>query len=339
MTSVEVSGLGQEKKCTHKGEHYSVRDNGSVLRHSRNGMRERTMDNQWLYGKENSENSYLHIAGVRVHRIVATAFHGEPPNPLYVVDHIDSNCRNNRPDNLRWLTRLENSLKNPVTRKKIEYLCGSIEAFLENPSILNSLQGDPSIAWMRTVTRQEAQNCKARMSAWANSNNKTEQAPNTINRKSSFVERVFKPLQKWEVGLDREPGLDLALTPWCAQYMWRASAYFPCCPHDFGADPLYEYFQHIKIGAVLAYSNYDDLCPKLTVLHAELLLKKTSILVMSKRADCNWTIIGIELDQKSKHFVHFILGSYSSKAEAEKQFNEKRTADFWSDGYANDYNH
>jgi hypothetical protein len=339
MTSVEASDFGQEKKCIHKGEHYCVRDNGAVLRHSRKGKRARNIDNQWSYGKENSANFYFLIAGVRVHRIVATAFHGEPPDPVYVVDHIDSNFRNNRPNNLRWLTRLENSLKNPATRKKIEYLCGSIEAFLENPSMLNRLQGNPSIAWMRTVTREEAQNCKARMSVWATSNKKTARSPNTSNRKSSFGEIVLKPFQKWEVNLDREPGLDLALTPWCAQYMWRASAYFPCCPHDFGADPLYEYFQHIRAGAVLAYSNSDDLCPKLTVLEAELLLKKSSILVMNKRADCNWTIVGIELHQKSRHFIHFILGSYSNKVEADKQFNEKRTANFWSDGYVNNYNH
>lgn len=48
---------------------------------------------------------------------IATAFHGEPPSPQYVVDHIDTNCRNNRPENLRWLTRLENALMNPITRK------------------------------------------------------------------------------------------------------------------------------------------------------------------------------------------------------------------------------
>jgi hypothetical protein len=48
--------------------------------------------------------------------------------PIEVVaDHIDTNCRNNYPDNLRRLTRLENALKNPVMRRKIEYLCGSVD--------------------------------------------------------------------------------------------------------------------------------------------------------------------------------------------------------------------
>ena len=159
MTSVDVNDFSQEEECIYKGEHYSVRDNGAVFRHQPDGKRARPNDNQWTFGKENSANPYLSISGVCVHRIVATAFHGEPLDPEYVVDHIDTNCRNNRPENLRWLTRLENALKNPVTRKKIEYLCGSIEAFLENPSVLNELQGDPNFKWMRTVTPEEANNC------------------------------------------------------------------------------------------------------------------------------------------------------------------------------------
>jgi hypothetical protein len=324
MTAVDVNDFSQEKHCIYRGESYSVRDNGAVLRHQPEGRRARPNDNQWTFGKENSANLYLHISNIRVHRIVATAFHGEPPDPKYVVDHIDTNRRNNRPENLRWLSRLENALKNPVTRKKIEYLCGSIEAFLENPSMLNDLQGDPNFKWMRTVTPEEAENCKVRMSLWANTDKKTTRSTGAINRKSSLGERVYKPLRKWEVGLDREPGLELALTPRCAQYMWRADAYFPCCPQDFGNNPLENYFQNIKIGAVFAYSDYDDICPKLTVLESVILKNKSSILVMCERADCKWSIIGIELHEKSKHFIHFKLGSYSSKDEADEAFCIKK---------------
>lgn len=338
MTAVDVNDFSQEKQCTFKGERYSVRDNGAVFRHQRDGKRARPNDNQWTFGKENSANPYLNISNVRVHRIVATAFHGEPPDPKYVVDHIDTNCRNNRPENLRWLSRLENALNNPVTRKKIEYLCGSIEAFLENPSMLNELKTNPNLKWMRTVTPEEAKNCKARMSLWANSDSKPATSSGAINRKSSFSERVYKPFQKWEVGLNGEPGLEMALTPWCAQYMWKAPAYFPCCPNDFGTDPIEDYFQNLKDGSVLAYSDHDDICPKLTVLESVILKKKSSILVMSKREDCKWSIVGIELHEKSRHFIHFILGSYSIKDEADTAFFAKNElTDFWSEGYDNVY--
>ena len=115
---------------------------------------------------------------------MATAFLGEPPNSTYVVDHKDTNCRNNRPENLQWLTRLENALKNPITRKKIEFLCGSIEAFLENPEIIRTKAYDRSIDWMRTVTPEEAKNCKVRMDLWANTNNKASN-PLLFSRQSS----------------------------------------------------------------------------------------------------------------------------------------------------------
>ncbi|MBD8489191.1 HNH endonuclease [Echinicola sp. CAU 1574] len=54
-----------------------------------------------------------------VHRIVVTAFHGVQPSESHVIDHIDTNKRNNRLENLRWVTRLENILLNPITLSRI----------------------------------------------------------------------------------------------------------------------------------------------------------------------------------------------------------------------------
>lgn len=339
MTLVDINDFNQEKQCIFKGECYSVRDNGAVLRHPPEGKRARPNDNKWTFGKENAANAYLHISNVRIHRIVATAFHGEPPDPHYVVDHIDTNCRNNRPENLRWLTRLENALKNPATRKKIIYHCGSIEAFLKNPSILNNLQSEPNFKWMRSVTLEEAENCKKRMSLWADTESKPSRPTSADKHKSSFGERAFKPIQKWEVGLAGEPGLELASTSRCATYMWGAD-YFPCCPQSFGDDPIDDYFQIIKKGAILAYSENDAYCPKHKVIESVILKKKQSILVMCKTSDDQWSIIGIMLDQRShpKHFVHFNLGSYSSKDEVEKEFPVKKNLEhFWDEGYNNGY--
>ena len=118
------------KECHYKNEHYSVRDDGAVLRHAPNNKPTRSKDNKWTLGKLNNKTGYLEIASVRIHRIVATAFHGEPPTKEHVVDHIDTNKQNNRPGNLRWVTRLENVLLNPITARRIELVCGSVEAFL-----------------------------------------------------------------------------------------------------------------------------------------------------------------------------------------------------------------
>ena len=155
-----INDYTEVKECVYKDECYSVRDNGAVMRHLREGKRPRKDDDVWTFGIKNPRNGYMHFGnanGHRVHIIVATAFLGARDSKIYVVDHIDTNRCNNRVENLRWFTRLENALNNEITRNKIIYLCGSIEAFIENPSILRErLVGEPSLEWMRTVTKEEA---------------------------------------------------------------------------------------------------------------------------------------------------------------------------------------
>ncbi len=108
------------------------------------------------------------IGQERVHRIVCTAYHGEPVEDRNVADHIDTNRCNNRPDNLRWVTKLENTLNNPITRAKVELICGSIEAFLANPSLLYGHESEnPNFKWMRAVTKEEADRSLKRWSEWA----------------------------------------------------------------------------------------------------------------------------------------------------------------------------
>lgn len=155
---VSIDDYTQEKECEYKGERYKVRDNGAVLRFPQEGKKARKNDNIWTFGTS-IEKGYRLIAGHRVHIIVATAFHGSKDSSVYVVDHIDTNRANNRPENLRWLTKLENILLNDITRSKIEYLCGSIENFLENPSLLCGHEmDDVNFSWMRAVSKEEAAN-------------------------------------------------------------------------------------------------------------------------------------------------------------------------------------
>ena len=167
---VSIDDYNEVKDCIYKDEHYSVRDNGAVLRHKRDGKPKRPLDEKWTFGTLNAANGYLLFGTERVHRIVATAFHGEAPSPNHVVDHFDINRQNNRPENLRWLTKLENALNNPVTRKMVELICGSVEAFLENPQLLWGHESeDKNFSWMKTVSKDEARNCIANWNNWIKS--------------------------------------------------------------------------------------------------------------------------------------------------------------------------
>jgi hypothetical protein len=199
---VNFNDFKSERECIYKGDRYTVRDNGAVLRHSRKNKPLRKLDNQWTFGTPNN-NGYMLIASEVVHRIVAYAFLGEPPTTQHIIDHIDTNRQNNRPQNLRWLTKLENVLNNPITAKKIIYRCGSIEAFLKDPSILRNYESeDPNFAWMRTVTPEEAQISWERLSNWAKRENDSFLANGgslgewifnrTIPKKKTEEQRIIK---------------------------------------------------------------------------------------------------------------------------------------------------
>ncbi len=165
-----LDSYSEVRECDYKGEHYSVRDNGAVMRHPKQGRKPRPSDNEWTFGVRDEKTAYMKFGTHRIHIIVANAFLGERDSKVYVVDHIDTNRCNNRVSNLRWFTRLENALNNPITRKRIEWLCGGdIQKFIDDPSCLRT--DDPKaqeLSWMRTVTAEEARNAIENLSAWAN---------------------------------------------------------------------------------------------------------------------------------------------------------------------------
>lgn len=261
------------KDCVYKGECYSVRDNGAILRHVREGKRIRKDDGIWTFGKPNTSTGYMEIGSERVHRIVAFAFLGEPPTPQHVVDHIDTNRRNNRPQNLRWLTKLENVLNNPITRKKIEYLCGSIEAFVNNPSIIQEFVDDnPNFKWMRTVTAEEAKASYERLCAWAKKEN------NAISSRDSLGDWVYSPYKKegynpnteiihyaedaiFQKNADKTESefqidnLTESLTSNAVQRYWRTPTEFPLCPSEVGEDALLSYLKNLKVGDIISKNN------------------------------------------------------------------------------------
>ena len=191
---VDINEYTRETTCEYKGELYSVRDNGAVMRHLREGKKARKLDDIWTFGTKDKANGYMMVNSHRVHIIVAKAFIPGNEDGKMVVDHIDTNRCNNRVENLRWVTRLENVLLNEATLKRVTYLCGGdIQKFIDNPSCLRDLSGDnQDIMWMRTVTAEEAKLAWERISAWS-------------KRPSS----TYKMMQKREDIKDFEQWLDV----------------------------------------------------------------------------------------------------------------------------------
>lgn len=225
------------KDCIYKDERYSVRDNGAVLRYPREGKRPRPTDNQWTFGKPNDRTGYMEIASVRVHRIIATAFHGEPLTKEHVVDHIDTNKRNNRPENLRWVTRLENVLLNPITAKRIAYVCGSIEAFLANPTKYRDQFSEPHEQWMQTVSPEDARISLERMLAWAESDNSNRTSSGSLDKWIFSREIIQNPLPPLSDCL-------MSKTPGAAQRilsLYDKPNEYPCTPQKIEGDPLTAY--------------------------------------------------------------------------------------------------
>ena len=324
------------KECDFKGEHYSVRDNGAVYRHARPGKKPRKNDEKWTFGTPNANNGYMLFGGiVRIHQIVATAFYGERDTKVYVVDHKDTNKRNNRVENLRWLTRLDNILANPASRKKVAYYCGSIEAFIENPSMLRELVNKhKSHSWMRPVSRKEGERTLENMNNWA-------EQPNVKPQGGEMGEWIYKPLNgNHQSGKTHQPSkqshsiktthianpatevenaITAAKSPMTAvQKDWKTLTDFPLCPTVISETPLQDYYNRLYIGALMTQNTYGGT----TIVDFAISDDESHIWVLGRKTEKNpikpWTLLGIFF--KNGKFVHENLHSFFKEIGGKKYF-------------------
>ena len=266
-----------ERQCEFKDRVYSVRDNGAILRHPKEGHKPIGYDNQWTFGRKDPVTGYMMLSSVRVHQIVATAFHGEAPEPFMVVDHKDTNRCNNRPENLAWVTRMENVMNNPITRRRIELRCGSVEAFLENPAAFRHDLTEPNLSWMCTVTKEQAEKCKLNLERWANEDkahrgnrlgdwvykyneNKSLKTwnPNWINYKPhyrSYKEQIMA-IEEENIRLyESQTALKESLTENALQKNWKVPSEFLQCPKETSETPLQDYLNNIHKGEVFCQND------------------------------------------------------------------------------------
>lgn len=266
---IDINNFKVEVSCEYKGEIYSVRDNGAIMRHPKKGCRIRPLDNKWTFGTKNENNGYMFFASnIRVHQVVASAFWGHKKSEGMVVDHKDTNRCNNRAENLHWVTKLENVLNNPITRRRIINICGSIAAFLDNPALLRESTADHNFTWMRTVSEEEAAKCKSNLERWSN-----EDADFVSTSQGKGIgEWIYKDFPSVNICHDwshlstqmpsayeeeEERALPLlveSLTSNAMQEDWRTPTEFPLCPTDILS--LETYYSSLEKGKVFSSNTY-----------------------------------------------------------------------------------
>lgn len=223
------------------------------------------------------------------------------------MDHIDTNKQNNRPENLRWVTRLENVLLNLITVKRIELICGSVEAFLENPAKFRDKFQEPNYQWMGIVSIEQAQASKERLLAWAKSEK--------LSKGMTLGDWIYnRSLPK----ADEIPELISSLTSSAVQKNWKTPCEFPCCPQDITDNPIAAYITNLNAGKVFSQNQYSQ-----SITEDFAVSKDTSVLwVMCRSSDGNamkpYSLSEVTFENNC--FVHNSLGSFFKKNGAEKQF-------------------
>lgn len=318
---VDIKDYKREEDCSYKKESYSVRDNGAVFRHSREGKRSRKYDDTWTFGKLNIKTGYLEIASLRIHRIVATAFHGEPLPNKNLVDHKDTNKQNNRPENLRWVTRLENILLNSITVKRIETSCDcSIEEFLANPSKYRHKFKEPNYSWMGTVTEEQAKNSLKNLLEWAKSDRKS--------KGGSLGEWIYNRGRKYQYEQQKKAieSPTNSLTTNAVQANWKIPSEFPCCPTEPSSGAIQIYFANLKPGKVFSQN---QMVTSIVSNYAISDDKSTIWVVCESKGLKPWYLAKVAVENSL--FVHTNLGSYFKKDGAEKYFTLEQGLD-WTGG-------
>lgn len=348
METPDINIFTEERVCEYKGRRYYVRDNGSVYRQCQDDGKIRKWDEEWTYGKFDPNTGYMLIGQERVHRIICTAYHGAPVGDKNVTDHIDTNRSNNRPDNLRWVTKLENTLNNPITRAKIELICGSIENFLKNPALLYGHESEnPNFKWMRAVTKEEAERSLRRWNEWVAKpveerkpkgkgvgewiyeEDKTDSTTKISNRP-----RYAGPYNSWEEHKavveemnrqqhEREYGLKDSLTPGSKQLNWKTPTEFLLCPAEGQDRTLQAYLDNLVKGKVFTRNDFGE---GGVVLDCGINKTDNALYVLTQNGDDKddqrtlkpWALCKITL--LDGYFVHKNEGSFFQEDGGQKYF-------------------
>jgi hypothetical protein len=224
---------------------------------------------------------------------------------------------------------LENVLNNPITRAKIIKLCGSVETFLANPSILRGHEHlNTNFSWMRTVTAEEAKVSLELLAKWAQKPTPPKggalgewifQEKNTTpiyqSQPTYYRKQADADIEDEEI--EEELIETISHTPNATQINWRTPSLFPNCPQEISDSPLKQYKENLKVDSVFSSNNYG----KSVVLDSALIDNDNSLLVLTHNPDSflkPWAIAKVTYN--NGRFAHMNYGSYFEEKGARKYF-------------------
>ena len=274
--------------CNYKGEIYHVRDNGAVYRQAKKMDKPRKDDNKWTFGQMDTQSGYLKIGSHRVHIIVATAFLGAQDSKRYIVDHYDLNRKNNRIDNLRWLTKIEYALFNEASLKKIIWHYKSLKNFMEAPNSPSEI--DKELYWLQSISQKEATSAGQRLLEWLKN-------PYEDNYRKSKILLAFKDDKYYSnlICINKA-----AYPPTATQVYWNTPTEFPLCPtHINHPNPLELYYQQLTVNEVITRNIYSEY-----IIDEFALLPSNKLIIRSHTSDNikKYSIIEVRFD--GTFFIH-----------------------------------
>ncbi len=352
-----INEFTREEACLYKGRRYYVRDNGAIYRQCKDDGIRRKWDEEWTFGKYDPNTGYMLIGQERVHRIVCTTYHGEPIGDRNVVDHIDTNRCNNRPENLRWVTRLENTILNPITSAKIEVICGSVEAFLENPSLLYGHESEnPNFVWMRAVSKEEAQAALQHWKEWA-SKPLEERKPKgqgvgewiyekdkpAVEEKPKWRFQYVGPYKSYAAHMaaveemnriehEKQYGLIDSLTSGAKQLAWKTPTEFPQTPQVITDTPLRDYLARLLKGAIYTRNQWGESL----VYDAAMSEDGTHLAVVTEISGVPRYALSEVYFQRG-FFIHKSIRTFFTEEGARKYFTESRGLEWTGGDMMEDY--
>lgn len=217
-------------------------------------------------------------------------------------------------------------MNNPTTRARIENLCGSIEVFLADPSVLRGHEMiDTNFNWMRTVSPEEARASLERLTNWAKEHPKPQGGSlgEWVFQEQKQGSRRYIPLhyqqpeQVEPEPADTPPVETQSLTPNAIQLNWKHPVEFPCCPQDVTDKPLETYHANLKEEKIFSKNNFGES----TILKYGL-TSSEALWVMCNISIGYKTHAITKITYKDGLFYHENMGVFDIGDEPEKLFED-----------------